>query len=348
MGTDISAHILQILASLVSLVACLWLLLCGLRSLRRSLRKQLFFQQIFGLALADVFFGVGSLAFTILSLSVSDSQLLCNYVFPSIYMFVQGFGEYASLLIGTQIGVAFAATSVRNGRVMRILECTRKLVWPFAMALALCDEALNPTLFDAQAQSCQSGSNYVFVCVGSICIIVTLACYIGVYCYMLLHEQPNAVVRRIWQRTSLYLVAMIVTVGPYLLSNAIGRRQMHGEESDVFALEHVSMALYCLNGLANVMIYAVQSRHFKHPLSTVQRKAAEELLQEAAATASADQTGRLAVEYSVYFLEQHSVVLFDASSYSTSPVPRDEHRSVEPAQDTEEAGKEPQAAGAAL
>jgi len=256
-------------------------LLCWLHHIRHANHRKLMWRQLKQLAAADILFNcfvIADLAVDALStrglpfFTTRTSSLVSVCQAVSL---VYSTGVYTSLAVEMHLAVCSAAAIFRWTSLLRALRASLACAWPLGLALAVLDVCLVGVTWRFERGCISEGPDIISVVSVLVCVLVSLASYIGSLARAC--AAGRVVRHRIWHRTQYYLLVVIICCVPNLIriwtvDNVFNRNP---------SLHLLALTLFNLKGLANTLVYAVQSHYIRRMVSSSRGPAAETKLGEA-------------------------------------------------------------------
>lgn len=261
---DISSLLIMLVCNIVSIVACIWLLL-RFRSMDTRVTKRLFPRQLWHLAVADMINCCGSIANSLITYGGatasmgSDMQVsLEGLCITELSVFMGG--SCVSALIETHIAVAFFCTHFRWMSPLQIIQRSLLLIWPLGVALGVTNSFVYVD-YDAEQHFCTiKGRGYFLAVLILFGFVVTFIAYTATVTNALCRSSrfPQNVAFRSGDRALLYPLTFFLGYGLLLgyLWYPTPLQSIRGYFVPTLALES-------LNGFMNVLVYAYNTRYAK-------------------------------------------------------------------------------------
>lgn len=264
-SVDFAANVLSSLACIVVLVR--------VRYVDARIRRRLFMRQMVALATADLLFHLKhDLHYALVSLSMSrgvdpehQGILLCTFFHVAGRCFMT-----ASAMIEMHIGLAFAFQSLRCQRALAVMSRSLPLCWLVAFLVAA-EDLIEGGLTGARCPVkgvYDDKTDYAYASIMILASAVGLAaCLLTAYAS---RGCSDATIKRLMRRVGSLPVSCLLTQIPAAVLKSSTHPDPHFRD---FAL--LSMHI---NGFANVLAYALQSRYTAHLMGWAAPKAGHDFV----------------------------------------------------------------------
>lgn len=274
MAIDAFALIPTIVAPLVSIVCCLWLLVRSLPRISQKYARKLLLRQMWHLALADILMSIGGVPLNVGQLwqwSSDRGPEICRFLQDVIYPALNGWGLFASVLFEMHIALGFTMGLFRWSRAFRCLERALPWVWPLSLALSVLDTLTSSVYFDEAAGVCRPQLATPIqvmrpVQVGVVILMsaANCVCYLALVCFSGLRAGPASVEVRVWRQCSSFTLVFMLTWGPWLFTgHFVEASWAFGSSGDEGGWAYISGTCLGLNGALNCITYAGMSRYVR-------------------------------------------------------------------------------------
>jgi hypothetical protein len=224
-------------------------------------------RQLWHIAVADLVFHTFAIAELVMKLLATTNMLVAGAntsTWTNSCILVDGaysIGLCTSSILETHLAMSFTATIFRWPRVLNFLRRTLLLVWLLGCLVSLV-ETYSEHYSWADGAGCRDdGSDITFTLLYAMCTFLSLISYVACLAKVCIasHTVGHAVAQRVWDRVSFYILASLVCN----LLWAIRISSEHNIVHTTRALNFLAMVLVCTNGLANTLVYALQSRYVR-------------------------------------------------------------------------------------
>lgn len=266
-ATEYLYHVvLGLIASSLSFAASVCLLY-WLKGVKEVNRQKLMWRQLWHISVADLVFGlfaIPELLIMLLSrndvLSAGPNQKILENSCVVVAL-AYSVGLNTSAIFETHLAMSFTAAIFRWPRVLNCLRSTLILIWPLGCVVSLVETYLEQYSWRAGMGCVCTTSDITFTIVYGSCSFVALTSYVFCLAKMCIasHTVNHAVVHRVWNRVSFYILASLVCNLPSAIRVS--------SDFNIFqtkpAMTQLADVLLCCNGFANAVVYALQSRYVR-------------------------------------------------------------------------------------
>lgn len=253
----LSCASLSIIAS-----SCLLYWLC---TVQQAHRQKLMCRQLWHLTIADLVFCVFSACYFVFwlvaqqrdDLASSHSTKMDN---ACLFMtFAYNIGFDTSVIMEAHLALSFTAAIYRWPLVLQGLSWLLWLAWPLGIMVAVTETWVVGVYWDGDSGCSPHHEDIYLIGLQMVCVGIAVTCYFLSFAKTCSarHTSPNAVQVRVWRRVHTYLLAWLFCDLPEFTT--LFSSDLTKESSAVYPL--IALSLFNLNPLANVLVYAYQSKY---------------------------------------------------------------------------------------
>lgn len=231
------ALVVRLIASALSWAACIWFCIVYWNA-ADHLRRRLFPRQLLHLALADGLLATATAVKAVYQHLEGDSDAVLQLIECFIFL-----GLCVSNLVEFHLALGICGTFRRWTRILYHLDWSLPFMWLLGVLFA----PLNVYVLKRQ------GEYWFEVTLILVCFVASVGFYLHTAYFV--WRDPESVQKQIWRTVWLYVPTSLVTYGPIVLYVLLDKSW---EQASIFAA--FAIAFESLNGLANTLTYAINSR----------------------------------------------------------------------------------------